>query len=103
MRWKPTIKHSMNRVKELAQKVPQRKQGLPRKMSNNPLTNVHNRLQRKRSTSRVIQVQKANYKKKNQISKMYMKLGKKRSINRAKTVLEVEIQTVDDPFGDDQI
>ena len=34
---------------------------------------------------------------------MYMKLGKKRSISRAKTVLEVEIQTVDDPFGDDQI
>ena len=93
----------MNRVKELAQKVPQRKQGLPRKMSNNPLANVYNRPQKKRSTSRVIQVQKANYRKKNQISKMYMKLGKKRSINRAKTVLEVEIQTVDDPFGDDQI
>ena len=68
MRWKPIIEHSMNGVKELAQehskpvwghftatnpakttvsqKVPQRKQGLPRKMPNNPLTNIYNRLQR---------------------------------------------------------
>ena len=49
------------------------------------------------------EVQKANYKKENLVSKMYMILGKKRSTSRAKTVLEVEIQTVDDPFGDDQI
>ena len=86
MRWKPIIEHSMNGVKELAQehskpvwghftatnpakttvsqKVPQRKQGLPRKMSNNPLTNIYNRLQKKWSSSRVIHVQKANYKRK---------------------------------------
>ena len=32
---------------------------------------------------------------------MYMKLGKKRSFS--KKTLEVDIQTVDDPFGDDQI
>ena len=30
-------------------------------------------------------------------------IRKKEIHNRAKTILEVEIQTVDDPFGDDQI
>ena len=50
-------------------------------MSNNPLAkNVYVRLQKKRSSSRV------------------MKLGKKRSTSR--TMLDVEIQTIDDQFGD---
>ena len=50
-------------------------------MSNNPLTNVYVRLQKKRSSSRV------------------MKLGKKRSTSR--TILDVEIQTIDDQFGEE--
>ena len=50
-------------------------------MSNSPLAkNVYVRLQKKRSSSRV------------------MKLGKKRSTSR--TILDVEIQTIDDKFGD---
>ena len=32
---------------------------------------------------------------------MYTKLGEKRSTSRAKTILEIEIQTIDDRFGDE--
>ena len=35
------------------------------------------------------------------ISKLYMKVGKKRSTSRAKTVLEVKMQEIDDRFGDE--
>jgi hypothetical protein len=122
MRWKPVIEHSMNRVKEVAQanskpiwqhftankpaktkvsrKAMTQKEAKVKKMSNNPLTNVYTRLQKKSSSSRVIPVLKGKYKMNGLISKMYTKLGKKRSTSRAKTILEVEIQTIDDRFGD---
>ena len=35
------------------------------------------------------------------ISKMYTKLGKKRSTSRAKTETEIEKQKIDDRFGDE--
>jgi hypothetical protein len=118
MRWKPVIEHSMSRVKELAQtnskpiwqhfmakknaktkfsrKVMTRKQATEKKMSNNPLTNVYNRLKKKRSSSRVLPEKKATYRRNNLITKLYAKLGKKRSTSRVKTILEVETQMIDD-------
>jgi hypothetical protein len=121
-RWKPVIEHSMSRVKEIAQanskpiwqhftankpakttvsrKVMTRKQATAKKMSNNPLTNVYNRLQKKRSTSRVLPEKKATYRRNTLITKLYTKLGKKRSTSRTKTILEVEIQKINDRFGD---
>ena len=55
---------------------------------------------KKRSSSRVIQAKKTKSKMNHVISKLYIKLGKKRSTSRAKTILEVEIQEIDDRFGD---
>jgi hypothetical protein len=123
MRWKPVIEHSMSRVKKMAQenskpiwqhftankpaktkvsrKALTRNQPKNKKMSNNPLTNVYERLQKKRSSSRVLPEKKATYKKNTLITKLYTKLGKKRSTSRTKTILEVEIQTIDDRFGDE--
>ena len=54
---------------------------------------------KKRSSSRVIQAKKTKSKMNHVISKLYIKLGKKRSTSRAKTILEVEIQEIDDRFG----
>jgi hypothetical protein len=73
-----------------------RKEAKVKRMSNNPLTNVYTRLQKKRSSSRVIPVLKGKYKMNNLISKIYTELGKKRSTSRAKTILEVEIWMIDD-------
>jgi len=123
LRWKPVIEHSMKRVKELAQvnskpiwqhftakqpvkttvsrKTAARTTATMKKMHNNPLTNVYRRLQKKRSSSRVIPATKIKYKMNHMISKMYKKLGKTRSTSRTKTILEVEIQTIDDRFGDE--
>ena len=70
-------------------------------MSDNPLTNVYTRLKTKRSSSRVMPVMKVKYKMNNLISTMYKKLGKRRSNSRTKPILEVEIQTIEDRFGDE--
>jgi hypothetical protein len=69
-----------------------------KKMYNNPLTNVYKRLQKKRSSSRVIQARKPKYSMNHMILKLYKKLWEKRSTSRATTttVLEVEIQTIED-------
>jgi hypothetical protein len=118
-RWKTVIDHSMIRVKELAKEnskpiwkhftanrpaktAVSRKttRTATRKMSNNPLTNVFNRLRKKRSSSRVSPVLKAKYKMNSLMSTLYEKLGKKRLTSRATTVLEVETQTIADRFGD---
>jgi hypothetical protein len=69
-------------------------------MYDNPLTNVFNRLRKKRSSSRVITNVKVKYKRNNLMTKMHKNLGKQRSTSREKTVLEVEEQTIDDRFGD---
>jgi hypothetical protein len=98
VRWKPVIDHSMNRVKELAQKnskpiwkhfsankptktkvsrkISTRKHIRNNRMKNNPLRNVYNRLQKKRSSSRVTKATTRRYKKTELISQMYTKLGK---------------------------
>ncbi|OEU18182.1 hypothetical protein FRACYDRAFT_236453 [Fragilariopsis cylindrus CCMP1102] len=119
-RWKPVIDHSMKRVKELAKENSKpiwkhftankpakttvsrinTKQKKPKKYSDNPLTNVFKCLRKKRSSSRVVPTKKTKNKMNHMISKLYMKMGKKRSTSRTKTVLEVEIQEIDDRFGD---
>jgi hypothetical protein len=121
-RWKPVIEHSMKRVKELAREnskpiwkhftankpaktkvsriIITRRQAQEKKMSNDPLTNVYNRLKKKRSLSRVIIATTRRYKKTDLISQMYKKLGKHRSTSRDKEILEVEEQVIEDRFGD---
>ena len=120
-RWKTVIDHSMIRVKELAKDnskpiwkhftankpaktTVSRKTSTrttTKKMSNNPLTNMFTRLQKKQSSSRVSPVLKARYKMNSLMSTLYAKLGEKRSTSRAKTILEVlEKQTIEDRFGD---
>jgi hypothetical protein len=85
LRWRPVIDHSMKRVKELAKenskpiwqhftaskpakttvsrKITKKKHTKPKKMSDNPLTNVYNRMQKKRSLSRARDTKKVTYKK----------------------------------------
>jgi hypothetical protein len=121
-RLKPVVEHSMKRVKELArenskpiwkhftankpaktkvsQKTTTRKQAQAKKMSDNPLTNVFDRLQKTRSLSRVIKATTKRYRKSDLISQMYKKLGKHRSTSRDKEILEVEEQVIEDRFGD---
>jgi hypothetical protein len=104
-RWKPVVEHSsMKRVKDLARenskpiwqhstdkkpaktrvsrKMTTRTHVQTGKMFDNPLTNVYDRLQRKGSSSRVLPVAKSKFKMNNLISKMFTKLGKKRSTSR---------------------
>jgi hypothetical protein len=121
-RWKPVVEHSIKRVKELARenskpiwkhftankpakvkvsrKITTRKQAQEKKMSNNPLTNVYNRLKKKRSSSRVTIAKTRRYKKTDLISQMYKKLWKQQSTSRDKEILEVEEQVIEDRFGD---
>jgi hypothetical protein len=122
LRWKPVVDHSMKRVKEIAKenskpiwqhftankpaktivsrKTTKRKHDKPKKMSNNPLTNVYNRMQKKRSSSRVTVTTTVRYTKTPQITQMYVKLGNNRSTSRDKSAKEVEDQTIEDRFGD---
>ena len=53
-----------------------------------------------RSSSRARIEKQVRYKKTTLITKLYTKLGKKRSTSRTKEVLEVEEQTIEDRFGD---
>jgi len=121
-RWKIVIDHSMKRVKEMAQerskpiwqhytatkpiktrvsrKISTRKHKQYKKMYDNPMTNVFQRLPKKRSSSRVITNNKVRYKGTTLIEEMYKKLGKQRSTSRAKPALEVEGQIIEDRFGD---
>jgi hypothetical protein len=122
LRWKPVIDHSMKRVKELAKenskpiwqhftaskpakttvsrKITKKKHTKPKKMSDNPLTNVYNRMQKKRSSSRVTVTKTVRYTKTPQITQMYVKLRNNRSTSRDKSAKEVEDQTIEDRFGD---
>jgi hypothetical protein len=112
----------MKRVKELAQanskpiwrhftankpaktrvsrKLSTRKHARITRMTNNPLTNVYIRMNKKRSSSRVITATIRKYRKTDLISQMYEKLGKHRSTSREKEILEVEEQLIEDRFGD---
>jgi hypothetical protein len=122
LRWRPVIDHSMKRVKELAKsnskpiwqhltaskptkttvsrRITKKKQAKPKKMSDNPLTNVYSRMQKKRSSSRATVTTTARYKKTPLITQMYSKLGENRLHSRDKSAKEVEDQIIADRFGD---
>jgi hypothetical protein len=121
-RWKPVVEHSMKRVRELAKenskpiwqhftankpaktkvsrRLNKKEHTKPKKMSDNPLTNVYNRMQKKRSSSRATATKTIKYKKTPMITKMYTKLGKNRSTSRDKSASIVEKQIIADRFGD---
>ena len=122
-RWRPVIiDHSMKMVKEMAQKrsmliwrhytadrpaktkvtrhVNTRKHGLPKRMFNNPLTNVFSRTNTKWSTSQAPPaIQKKTKVVNNILTRMFTKLGEKRSTNRVQPVLDVLNQSIDARFG----
>ena len=122
LRWRPVIDHSMKRVKELAQTscipiwkhftadkpakttvtrhVTTRKHDLPKRMSNNPLTNIFKRLKTSRSTSKATPITKTKAKANNILTRMFSKLGKKRSTSRIQPVRDVVNECIDDRFGD---
>jgi hypothetical protein len=122
LRWRPVIDHSMKRVKELAlekskpiwkhftankpaktkvsRKINKRRQTKTKKMSDNPLTNVYKRMQKKRSSSRATITMKVRYKKTTPITLMYKKIGRGRSNSKDKSVIVVEKQIIADRFGD---
>ena len=122
MRWRPVIDHSMKKVKELAQtrslpiwrhftadkpaktkvsrRVPTRIHALPKKMSNNPLTNVFTRIKPCRSTSRALPSTKVVMKQNKLLTRMFTKMGKSRSTSRVRPIMEVEEQCIGDRFGD---
>jgi hypothetical protein len=96
-RWKPVVEHSMKRVRELAKenskqiwqhftankpaktkvsrKITRKKK--TKKMSDNPLTNVYKRMQKKRTSSRVTVTAKLRYKKDTTDNKDIQEAGKK--------------------------
>ena len=123
LRWRPVIDHSMKKVKEMAQTksiliwrhytadkpamtkvtrhVSTRKHVLPKRMSNNPLTNVFSRSKTSRSTSKASPIIQKKSKVNNILTKMLTTLGKKRpTSSRVQPVLEVVNQCIDDRFGD---
>ena len=93
LRWKPVIDHSMKKVKEMAQTksipiwkhylanklaktkvtrhVTTRKHVLPKKMTNNPLTNVFSRTKTSRSTSKAPPTLQKKTKANNILTKMF--------------------------------
>jgi hypothetical protein len=122
LQWRPVIDHSMKKVKEMAQmttkpiwkhytavqpakttvtrRVCTRKHDLPKRMANNPLTNVFTQTKKSRSTSKATPLIRVKTKTNNILTKMFSSLGKKRSTSRVQPVLDVEDQCIDDRFGD---
>jgi hypothetical protein len=122
LRWRPVVDHSMKRVKEIAKensksiwqhftankpakttvsrRITTKKHNKPNKMSNNSLTNVYNRMQKKRSSSRATVTTTVRYTKTPLITQMYVKLGNNRSTSRDKSAKEVEDQIIEDRFGE---
>jgi hypothetical protein len=87
--WKDFTANKPAKMK-VSRKITTRIHAQAKKMSNNPLTNVYDRIQKIRSSSRVIKATTRRYKKTDLISQMYKKLGKHRSTSRDKAILEVE-------------
>ena len=111
--WQPVVDHSMKRVKELAKenirpilrhftadktskdqrmeesnKASYRQHKIPTRMSNNPLTNVFERLSKKRSLENKLMMN------------MFKTIGKKSSTSRLQMIQEVEEQMIEDRYGD---
>ena len=85
---------------KVSRKLSTRKPNKQKRMCNNPLTNVFQRMKKKRSSSRVIANTKVRYKKTTLIEVLYNKLGKRRSTSRETNTEEIETQTLD-RFGDE--
>lgn len=122
LRWRPVMDHSMKRVKEMAQsrskpiwrhftadkpaktkvdrRVSTRKHELPKRMMNNPLTNLFVRTKTSRSTSKAITAVRTKTQPNNIITRMFKVLGKTRSTSRVQPVIVVEDQRIEDRFGD---
>jgi hypothetical protein len=122
LRWRPVIDHSMKRVKERAKdrslpiwrhftadkpantkvsrRVPTRQHDLPKKMSNNPLTNVFKRIKTSRSISKALPTIRMMTKKDSLLTRMFTKLGKSRSTSRVQPISDIEEQCIVDRFGD---
>ena len=122
IRWRPVINHSMKEVKRLAKTsikpiwrhftadkpaktvvkrhIPTRAHQRPRNFANNPLTNVFQRIQKKRSSSRTTPNKVTITKQNNLINTMFTTLGKRRSTSRVGTITEVEEQQIPDRYGD---
>jgi hypothetical protein len=71
-----------------------------KRMSDNPLTNVYSRMQKKRSSSRATMMKTVRYKKTPLVTQMYMKRGESRPTSGDKSVMVVEKQIIADRFGD---
>jgi hypothetical protein len=82
----------------VSRRITKKKHNKPKKMSNNPLTNVYNRMQKKRCRATV--TKKVRYTKTPLITQMYVKLGNNRPTSRDKSAKEVENQIIEDRFGD---
>ena len=81
--------------------VSTRKHGLPKRMSNNPLSHIFSRTKTSRSTSKALPSIQKKTKVNNILTKRCFKtLGKKRSTSRVHPVLELLNQCIDDRFGD---
>jgi hypothetical protein len=72
----------------------------PKKMTNNPLTNVFKRAKTSKSTSKTLPKTKLITKPDNLIAWMFIKIGKSRSTSRVQPILVVEQQCIMDRFGD---
>jgi len=122
LRWRPVIDHSMKKVKELAlstgkpiwrhfttnkpaktkvtRKISTRKHDFPKRMMNNPLTNVLDRIKSSKSTSKAPPKVRTNQKPDNIMTAFFTKLGNRRSTSRVRPVLDVEKQSIADRYGD---
>jgi hypothetical protein len=85
---------------KVTRQVSNRKHDLPKRMMNNPLTNIFNRTKTSRSTSKVITAVRTKTQPNNILTRIFKPLGKKRSTSRVKPVMDVEDQCIDDRFGD---
>ena len=122
LRWRPVIDHSMKKVREMAQsgrnpiwkhftaekpaktkvtrKTSTRKHDHPKRMMNNPLTNVLDRIKPSKSTSKALPTVRIARRPNNIMTNFFTALGKRRSTSRVHPVLVVEEQNIDDRFGD---
>jgi hypothetical protein len=82
---------------KVSRRVTTRQHALPKRMFNNPMTNVFQRTKTSRSTSTALPPIRMIQRQDNLINRMFTKLGTNRSTSR---VRPVEKQCIADRFGD---
>jgi len=80
-------------------RVPTRQHALPKKMTNNPLTNVFKRTKTSKSTSKALPKTKPITEPDNLITRMFTKMVKSRPTSRVQPILVVEQQCIMGRFG----